>query len=90
MGTKAVKYNIFPWLSGLSEAVTAARRTARSGVRTKARRTARSAYNNYYVDSRPSLEGKTIERHTLFLASGTIDGCIPTSDSGIVMVDGRC
>ena len=40
--TKAVKYNMFPWHSGLSEAVTAARRTARSGVRTKARRTARS------------------------------------------------
>ena len=44
-GTKAVKHNIFPWHSGLSEAVAAARRTARSGVRTKARRTARSAYN---------------------------------------------
>ena len=35
----------FPWHSGLSEAVAAARRTARSGVRSKARRTVRSAYN---------------------------------------------
>ena len=36
---------ICPWHSGLSEAVAAAQRTARSGVRSKARRSARSAYN---------------------------------------------
>ena len=67
-GTKAVKHNLFPWHSGLSEAVAAARRTARSGVRTKARRTARSAYNNYsLIIERRSTDYRISDKHLINL-----------------------